>query len=349
MSKFNYLSTQPKTVTIYNNTEIDRWFVGDVASAMYYITVEFDSNQKETLQVLVIARPEQASYTIYGRTSIEHELIDIDASVTTSWLSLTASPKDPSYASAKLTYSVSYTRTINPLGIPTSIAPVPPADGSNITTNPLRSDTGFSSPGFVVDQNGNINFSGSLLNNGVTLISSTTLSSNVTYSSLTSLGTLTELDVAGNVSISGGLLEVATTGSVSLNPASKGAINNVTIGLNSPVEGKFSSIVVTDTILYGSQNVLVGNPTTTGAIDNYNIGSIVRGSGSFTTLSVNNTVTLNPSVGGHIDNVTIGLTTPVTGRFTTVTLIQDPTETNQATSKQYVDTRISALAIALGS
>jgi hypothetical protein len=60
------------------------------------------------------------------------------------------------------------------------------------------------------------------------------------------------------------------------------------------------------------------------------------------------TITLTSSSRGSINNVDIGATTPGTGSFTSVTLNNNPATRFQATNKQYVDKTAAALAIALG-
>lgn len=125
-SNFSY---KGEYLQVFNNTEIDRWFVGAFSSATYFLTVEFDSNQKETLQVLVVARPDYASFTVYGRTSIDDQLIIIDATVNSSWLSLTASPTDPAYAGARISVFATYAETMLPLSIPTAVEPSPGGGG----------------------------------------------------------------------------------------------------------------------------------------------------------------------------------------------------------------------------
>jgi len=63
-TNFSYMGNR---VAVGTNTEIDRWYVGSFSSASYFITVEFDSNRKETMQVLVIGRAEAANLSIFGR------------------------------------------------------------------------------------------------------------------------------------------------------------------------------------------------------------------------------------------------------------------------------------------
>jgi hypothetical protein len=102
-------------VQVFEDTEIDRWYVGDFCSASYQVSAEFGSNKKETLQILVVARPDQANYTIYGRASIDDPLVDISVSVNNGYLSLKMSASDPAYLGTKVIYIASYAGTVNTL------------------------------------------------------------------------------------------------------------------------------------------------------------------------------------------------------------------------------------------
>lgn len=219
----------------------------------------------------------------------------------------------------------------------------------SIIQKPFNSDTGFSAPGFAVDTNGNISFSGSLQQNGVSIITATTISSNVVYSSLRMLGTLDELTVDGDVNVSGGDVTITPSGVLTITSGTTGSIDNVSIGLTTPAAAKFTTVTVVDSILVDGQTVLTANPTSTRTLDNYNIGSINPKAGTFTTLSATTNVNIAPTTTGTINNTSIGNVTAATGRFTNVVLTQEPTQTTHATSKNYVDSRISAYAIALGA
>jgi plastocyanin len=116
---------------VHTNTEIDRWFVGAFTSANYFITVEFDSNQKESLQVMVVARPDHASFTVYGRTSVDDQLITVTAEVTNSWLSLKASPANAAYAGARISLFATYSETMLPLKRPTVVGSFAPGGGGS--------------------------------------------------------------------------------------------------------------------------------------------------------------------------------------------------------------------------
>jgi hypothetical protein len=152
------------------------------------------------------------------------------------------------------------------------------------------------------------------------------------------------VDHLGNVVIGGDLVIEGLTidsGTINLNPTEQSNIDNIDIGQNIPALGTFTDLSVL--------NNLVLNPTNRGSIDNIDIGNLVEASGYFTNLSANLSVILNPSNGGTIENISIGLTDPTTANFTNVTLTETPTQSNQVITKGYVDSRIPALAIALGA
>ena len=122
-------------VQIFDDTEIDRWYVGDFSSASYQITVEYNSNKKEILNALVVARPDEASVVIYGRVSIDDELITLTATVNDSYLSLKASPTIATFDGAKLIFLATYAQTINDLTVPAPLsydAPQEETPGSGI-------------------------------------------------------------------------------------------------------------------------------------------------------------------------------------------------------------------------
>lgn len=141
----------------------------------------------------------------------------------------------------------------------------------------LTSSSGFRSPGFSVDGNGdftiaNLNTTTSLSINNVPVLTATTLGSSVTSSSLTSLGTLTNLHVnssndvtvettadinlTSNVfSTNSSSVSIDTSGAITLTSGQTGSINNINIGETSPGTGNFTTITATDNVYIGTQNI----------------------------------------------------------------------------------------------
>ena len=116
-------------IQVYPNTVIDRWYVGDYSSANYTITVEFNSNKKEVLQVLIVARPDQASVTVFGRTSIDDSLVNITATVNDSYVDVVANATDTSFIGSKLIFYAMYAETITPLTISEATSFVDSSEG----------------------------------------------------------------------------------------------------------------------------------------------------------------------------------------------------------------------------
>lgn len=102
------------TIVYNNDTIIDEWHVGDFMSADYTISVDFGTNQKEIIRCLVVAGPNNANLTIYGRTANDNELITLTAIVDSSRLYLIANPK-PNMDGSKLIFNAHYFQTINEL------------------------------------------------------------------------------------------------------------------------------------------------------------------------------------------------------------------------------------------
>ena len=108
----NFSSNGP-WVSIFDDTIIDEFYVGDFMAAEYTIVVDGGNVDKEIIKAIVIAGPNEAKLTIYGRTSLQADMIDIVATVNASKVIIKASPVDSS--KKKLYFSAHYYATINDL------------------------------------------------------------------------------------------------------------------------------------------------------------------------------------------------------------------------------------------
>jgi hypothetical protein len=119
-------------------------------------------------------------------------------------------------------------------------------------------------------------------------------------------GTFTELTAAGTVTMTDGNQQITMsptgTGTVTINPATPGNINNVQIGLATARAGAFSSLSANGHVTFVDSQTITMSPTGTG------------------------TATINPNVPGAIHNVTFGLTTPADAQFTAITLESTSTQ-----------------------
>ena len=99
---------------IYTGQAIDRWHVGDFTSAEYTIAIDLDQNNREIIKCLVVASPNDASVTVYGRSATAENLVDVTAQVTGSYAELVLSAK-PGKSGAKASFSATYYETHNPI------------------------------------------------------------------------------------------------------------------------------------------------------------------------------------------------------------------------------------------
>jgi hypothetical protein len=107
-------------VLVYPDTVVDEWYVGDFMSAEYTISVDFGNTEKEIIKCLLVAGPDSAAVTVFGRSNLTNNLIDITATVSSSKVSLIVNPavnQDGStlFVGSKLIYSATYYHTLNDL------------------------------------------------------------------------------------------------------------------------------------------------------------------------------------------------------------------------------------------
>lgn len=92
------------------DTVLDEFYVGDFMSAEYTICVDGGNIDKEIVKCLVVAGPSEAKITIYGRTSLQDDMISLTANVNASKLVLTGSPIGT--GSKRVIFSAVYFETI---------------------------------------------------------------------------------------------------------------------------------------------------------------------------------------------------------------------------------------------
>lgn len=107
-------------VQVYPSTTIDQWYVGEFMSAEYTISVDYNTFKKEIIKCLVVAAPGTAQITVYGRSNLGDNLVDLSATVDNSKVTLIANPAtsiDGStvYLGSKLIFSANYYYTQNEL------------------------------------------------------------------------------------------------------------------------------------------------------------------------------------------------------------------------------------------
>lgn len=118
------------------------------------------------------------------------------------------------------------------------------------------------------------------------MIIGATTATSATFTALTTTGTVSMAGTDSTISIN-----PTGLGTVTINPATKGTVNNMDIGATTAGTGRFTTLTATTSVTLSPTGVVTINPSTTGSINNVNIGTTTRGSGAFTTLAANGLVT----------------------------------------------------------
>lgn len=94
------------------------------------------------------------------------------------------------------------------------------------------------------------------------------------------------------------------TGTITINPATVGLIDNVNVGATIAGTGRFSTLSATGAVTLSPANVaVVISPSGTGTVAISPVGAL----------------TINPTAASTINNISIGVTTPAAGKFTILT------------------------------
>lgn len=209
----------------------------------------------------------------------------------------------------------------------------------------LKSEYGFESPNFVVDISGNIT-SGDITADVVTVSSLVSTSaqfylenfvfdgSSITTSDDSSISFLTDVEVTGLIVNT----DLTSTNVRSIDPIEIDSAERVTIK-NSPLNIKSYTNVDKD-LIEAEVGDLIFN-TSEGQLNYYSVGWKSIGTGDIvitgTTISsaINNNITIDPLGTGVVI-------------VNELKINNEPTQPYEATRKDYVDRKITALAIALG-
>jgi len=166
---------------------------------------------------------------------------------------------------------------------------------------------------------------------------------------ITGVGSFSSILTTGNITAQGEnavitLSPTGSSGTVVINPSNGGTISNMDITAqrltaldNVTLNGTNADIRIEPN---GSAGTVKISPAAGGTIDNMNIGATTPGTVSSTNLIAS---------AGTLNNTVIGNTKPTKAEFTTAKGQQSPTTGTAIANKKYVDSRATALAIALGS
>jgi hypothetical protein len=302
-------SHKGKWIQIFSNTEIDKWFVGDFSSADYTITIEYNSNVKETLKILLTASPNTVNILNYGRVGTTTNIATFSVLVNNSYVTLLATASSE-FQGAKLIFRANYTETIGELA--------PYSGPTTIIQSPLKSEYGFEVSDTLTATNLLIGTNNLSVLDGVITITN----------KAGSPGEINNMSIGTTVPSTGSFTTLITQGTATLN--SLQVNNNLTLTGNNAI------INIAPTGLLGT---VIINSSSVGNIDNVNIGQTLAAEGTFTELTASTST---------ITNLTTTNITTTNIIVDEVTINDPPSDGSKATRKDYVDSTAAAFAVALG-
>jgi len=107
------LSRTGPWVAIPQETEFDRFYLGDYTAAEYTIFIDLNTTQKEIIKVLVVASLDKATLSIFGRSNLGNDIVNLSATVNDSYVSLKATPTSDDNKNSKLVYNAFYFQNQN--------------------------------------------------------------------------------------------------------------------------------------------------------------------------------------------------------------------------------------------
>lgn len=102
-------------VRIEEETEIDRWYLGDFISADYTISIDLDQENKELVKCSITATVDDANLIVYSRNYTNKSLVNLRVLVNNSYVSLLATPAFPKAAGSKIIFTKQLFQTQTPL------------------------------------------------------------------------------------------------------------------------------------------------------------------------------------------------------------------------------------------
>ncbi len=116
-ANFSYSGPWVKLVALPLETRLDRFYLGQFASAEYTIVADYDFNNRETVKVMVVAGQNTADSTIFARSHLGQPILDVGVRVNNSYVDVYIKPQQEDstdMSGAKVFFSATYYKAVNP-------------------------------------------------------------------------------------------------------------------------------------------------------------------------------------------------------------------------------------------
>lgn len=102
-------------IRIEEETEIDRWYLGDFVSADYTISIDLDQENKELVKCSITATVDNVNLIVYSRNYTNKSLVELRVLVNDSYVSLLATPAFSKASGSKIIFTKQIFQNQTPL------------------------------------------------------------------------------------------------------------------------------------------------------------------------------------------------------------------------------------------
>lgn len=102
-------------IRVEEETELDRWYLGDFVSADYTISIDLDQDNKELVKCSITAAVENANLIVYSRNYTNKSLVNLRVLVNDSYVVLYATPAFSTATGSKVIFTKQLFQNQTPL------------------------------------------------------------------------------------------------------------------------------------------------------------------------------------------------------------------------------------------
>jgi hypothetical protein len=101
--------------SLQSDTLVDRFYIGDISSAEYTISIDLNTENKEILKCLVTSTLNEAKIVVYARNYTDNSLAELYALVNNQYVEVYINPKNDAFKPARFIHTATYFHNLHQL------------------------------------------------------------------------------------------------------------------------------------------------------------------------------------------------------------------------------------------
>ena len=100
---------------LQSDTLVDRFYIGDISSAEYTISIDLNSDNKEIFKCLVTSSLNEAKVVVFARNYTNNSLAEVYALVNNQYVELYINPKNDAFKASRFIHTAQYFHNLHQL------------------------------------------------------------------------------------------------------------------------------------------------------------------------------------------------------------------------------------------